>query len=430
MKEQADFLIYNTSQVLTCAGPPRARRREELREIGLIPRGAVAARQGKIIAVGTEKQVFDAVETTPDAVIIDAQRSVLIPGLVDCHTHVLYSGTRAEEFSLKLKGVSYLEILASGGGINYTVNQTRQATDEAILEQTIARLRTMLRYGTTTVEIKSGYGLNTEEELRHLSLINKLSSLVPLDIVPTFMGAHAIPGEYSGHPDKYVAIIVEEMLPQVAARHLAEFCDVFCEQGAFTAFQSERILTKASELGLRIKIHAEEMGNTGGALLAAKLNAHSAEHLLYIDRDAISALARSGTIAVLLPGTSFYLRERYAPARSLIDAGVPVAIATDANPGSCPNENLQLVINLACLYLQMTPEEAISAATINAAYAAGRGQKVGSLEVGKNADMVVLNPDDFRFLAYHFGTNLAKYTVKNGRIAANGEYDYKKQEQQ
>jgi imidazolonepropionase len=414
--ELADFLLYNAGQLLTCDhNAPGPKRGQALGDVGLVGGGAVAARGGRLVAVGPEAEVLRAVELSPGAVTIDAGGNTVLPGLVDCHTHAIYAGDRAAEFALKLAGVSYLDILKQGGGINTTVRHSRQAGDAELAAQTAGRLKTMLAHGTTTVEVKSGYGLTTAEELRQLKIVAELAAELPLDIVPTFMGAHAVPPEYKDRSEAYVDLVVAEMLPAVAAQGLARFCDVFCEAGVFSVAQSERILRQAAALGLGLKIHAEEMQETGGALLAGRLGAVTAEHLLYVSPAGIGALAAGGTIAVLLPGTSFYLRERYAPARDLIAAGVPVALATDANPGSNPCENLQLVLNIACLYLRLTPEEAINAVTLNAAHALGLTATVGSLAVGKQADLVVLACDDYRYLAYHYGINLVRQVIKKGR---------------
>lgn len=420
MRQTADFLLHNIGQLVTCAGPG-PKTGEAMKEIGLVEGGAVAAFQGQIIAAGAEQGVRAAIELAPDAVVLDAGGRVVVPGLVDCHTHAVYAGHRAGEFALKLAGVSYLDILKQGGGINTTVRHSRAATDAELTAQTAARLATMLAHGTTTVEVKSGYGLSTAEELRQLAIIGELAAAGTQDIVATFMGAHAIPAEYKHDPEAYVALVADEMLPRVAAQGIARYCDVFCEAGVFTVPQSRRILATAREHGLGLRIHAEEIQETGGALLAGELGAATAEHLLYVSDAGIKALAAAGTTAVLLPGTSFYLRERYAPARDLIAAGVPVALATDANPGSCPNENLQLVINIACLYLRLTPEEALTAVTVNAAHALGLGARVGSLEAGKQADMVVLDCRDWRYPAYHFGVNLARTVVKKGRIVVGAQ---------
>lgn len=413
---QADLLIYNAGQVLTMAGfSHRPKRGTELADTGLIRNAAIAVSQGRIVAVGPESEVKQAVRLERQGLAIDARGGIVLPGWVDPHTHVFYAGSREEEFALKLAGVSYLEILRRGGGINTTVQHCRTASDQELLAQTRARLQTMLHHGTTTVEAKSGYGLSVEEELRHLRLINTLACEGPLDLIPTFLGAHAVPPEYRGRQEEYVELVIEEMLPRVAAEKLALFCDVFCEEGVFSVEESRRILTRAKELGLKLKIHAEELSETGGARLAAELGAVSADHLLHVSLEGMRALAQSGVMAVLLPGTSFYLREKYAPAREMIATGVPVALATDANPGSCPCENMQLVINLACLYLRLTPEEAMSAATINAAHAVGRAHLVGSIEEGKQADLVIYDARDYRYLAYHFGVNLARWVIKKGR---------------
>jgi imidazolonepropionase len=416
VKMFADLLIHSAGMMLTMQGhSDLPARREGMSEIGLIENGAVAVREGKIVAVGPTGDVLAEGWVGPDTVQIDAKGKVIAPGFVDPHTHVIYAGSREHELSLKLKGVPYLEILKQGGGIHSTVRTTRLATDEELKTQTKRRLKTMLSHGTTTAEVKSGYGLTLEEELRMLRLIQELGQEQVIELVPTFMGAHAVPSGYS--EKEFTNYVVEEMLPQVAAQKLAEFCDVFCEPGVFSVQSSEAILKKAGELNLKLKIHADELDSAGGAELAAKLGVTSADHLLQASNEGIAALAEQGVIAVLLPATSFNLaKNSYARARTMIEAGVPVALATDSNPGSSPTESMPLVLTLACLYLRLTPEEAITAATINAAHAVGRADQVGSLEVGKQGDILVLDVPNLNYLPYHFGSNPVDLVVKSGKI--------------
>ncbi|KJS83059.1 MAG: imidazolonepropionase [Desulfosporosinus sp. BICA1-9] len=388
---------------------------EGMSEIGLIEDGAVAIRDGKIIAVGTTEEVRAGGWVGPDTMQISAKGKVVTPGFVDPHTHVLYAGSRENELSLKLKGVPYLEILKQGGGILSTVRSTKQATDEEIKAQTKRRLQTMLSMGTTTVEAKSGYGLMVEDEIRALRLIRELDREQVLDLVPTFMGAHAVPPGYS--EEEFTNYVIEDMLPKIAAEGLAEFCDVFCEPGVFSLESSERILLKAKELNLKLKMHADELDSAGGAELAAKLGVISADHLLQASDDGIAALARQGVIAVLLPGTSFNLaKNSYARARAMVLAGVPVALATDSNPGSSPTESMPLILTLACLYLRLTPEEALMAATINSAHAIDRADQVGSLEVGKLGDVLILDIPNLNYLPYHFGSNPVEMVIKRGTV--------------
>lgn len=412
----ADLVIHSADMMVTMRGHSDSpARREGMAEIGLIENGAVALREGQIVAVGSTEDILAEGWVGPYTVQINAQGKVVTPGFVDPHTHVIYAGSRENELSLKLKGVPYMEILQQGGGIHATVRDTRLASDAEVKTQTRSRLKTMLSHGTTTAEVKSGYGLTVEEELRMLRLIKELNMEQDLDLVPTFMGAHAVPSGYT--EDEYTDYVVEDMLPQVASRGLAEFCDVFCEPGVFSVQSSERILSKAKDLNLKLKIHADELEASGGAELGAKLEAISADHLLQASDEGIAALAERGVIAVLLPATSFNLaKNSYARARAMIEAGVPVAVATDCNPGSSPTESMPFVLTLACLYLRLTPEEALTAATINAAHAVGRAAQAGSLEVGKQGDILVLNVPNLNYLPYHFGNNPVDVVIKNGRI--------------
>lgn len=413
----ADLLIHSAQMMATMKGFSEGPARGEgMSEIGLIEDGAIAIREGKIVAVGTTLEVHAAGWVGPETRQISAKGRVVTPGFVDPHTHVLYAGSRENELSLKIKGVPYLEILKQGGGILSTVRSTKQATDKEIKAQTSRRLQTMLSLGTTTAEVKSGYGLTIVEEIRSLRLIKELGSEQVIDLVPTFMGAHAVPPEYS--EEEFVNYLVEEMLPKVVAEDLAEFCDVFCEPGAFSVKSSERILVKAKQLNLKLKIHADELASSaGGAELAAKLGVISADHLLQASNEGISDLAKQGVIAVLLPATSFNLAKNiYARARAMISAGVPVALATDSNPGSSPTESMPLVLTLACLYLRLTPEEALTAVTINAAHAIDRADQLGSLEVGKQGDVLILDIPNLNYLPYHFGSNPVETVIKRGKV--------------
>ncbi|MBQ6196781.1 MAG: imidazolonepropionase [Lachnospiraceae bacterium] len=347
---------------------------------------------------------------------IDAGGRLVTPGLVDAHTHLIFGGFRQHELADKLRGRTYLEILAAGGGILSTVKATRAASEAQLTAKALAALKEMLSFGVTLCEAKSGYGLSTEEELKQLRVVRNLNGTQPVELVSTFLGAHAIPPEYKDDHEGYVRLICEDMLPAVAAQGLAEYCDVFCESGVFSVEESRRILSRALALGLKVKIHADEIDALGGAQLAGALGAVSAEHLIAVTDKGIKSMQKGGTIACLLPATSFYLGVDYAPARKFIQAGVPVALATDYNPGSCPSLNLQLVMNLACLKDKMTPEEVLTAVTLNGAAAIGRAESHGSIEAGKKADFVIWNAADLDYLCYRFGSNLAGTVIKGGII--------------
>lgn len=415
---KATLIVKNAAQVVTSEGASQAPLTGENQgQIRVIENGAVAVNGEQIIAVGTTAELEQKIETDATTRIVDASAQVVLPGLVDPHTHVVFGGSREHEFSLKLEGVPYLEILARGGGILSSVEMTRAATEEELVAAGIKYCRQMLAQGTTTAEAKSGYGLSTEAELKTLRAIQQVDGAQPVDLVPTFLGAHAVPKEYKGEPDRYLDVVIEEMLPRVVADNLARYCDVFCEEGVFSVEQSRRVLKAAREMGLELKLHADEIVPLGGAELAAELGAVSADHLLVISDEGIRRMAEEGVIAVILPGTTFYLREdHYAPGRKMIEAGVPVALATDFNPGSSPNNNLQLIINIASLYLRMTPAEVINAITINSAHAVGRAAEVGSLEAGKKADLVLFDAPNYDYLAYRYGTNLVSKVIKNGQL--------------
>ncbi|MEM3613464.1 MAG: imidazolonepropionase [Candidatus Bathyarchaeia archaeon] len=411
--------MVNASELITLAGgneKPRTGKR--MRELGIIKNGCVAIKEGKILAVGKTSEIRKNFRAEN---IVNASGKTVLPGFVDPHTHLVFAGSREDEFQMRIEGASYMEILRAGGGILKTVRETRKASLDELLGFGLNTLDVMLRYGTTTVEAKSGYGLTTKDELKILEVIKRLNQLHAVDVVPTFMGAHAIPAEYASNPEEYVSLVVDEMIPAVAERRLAEFCDVFCEKGVFNLEQTRKILTAAKKHGLRLKVHADEMSQLGGAELAASLEAVSAEHLLFASDVGLKAMAEKGVIAVLLPAAAFSLMTgRCAEARKMIDYGIPVALGTDFNP-SCWVENQQLVIAFACYFMKMTPAEAITAATINAAHAIGRASEVGSLEVGKKADIVILNAPNHVFLGYRFGVNLVDKVIKNGRTVVDEE---------
>lgn len=416
-KEKVDLIIEKANELVTLqGGSVSPLKGESMRNLGIINDGAIAIKDEKIIAVGKTDEIRERYTAEN---VINAEGKLVTPGFVDSHTHLVFAGSREDEFEMKLKGASYLEILRKGGGILRTVAETRKASLEKLVRLGRERLDTMLLHGTTTVEAKSGYGLSTREEIKCLEAIKRLNAEHPIDVVPTFLGAHAVPAEYSGKTDDYVRLVVEEMIPAVAERKLADFCDVFCEKGVFNIEQSRRILLTAKEYGLKPKIHADEMSWLGGAELAAEVGAVSAEHLLYASETGIKALAKRGVIAVLLPAASFSLMlGRYADARKMISEGVAVALGTDFNP-ICWVENMQFIMALACRMMRLTPAEVLAASTINAAHSILRASQVGSLEVGKKADIVVFKVPNHRFLAYRFGTNLVDKVIKNGRLVVD-----------
>jgi len=409
------MLIHSASQLLTLSGGPQ--RGHDLGRLGLIPDGAVLIRDDQIVAVGDSQ---DLRRDYPAEPALDARGYVVLPGLVDPHTHAIWVGDRAPEFEQRLEGKTYLEILAMGGGILSTVRATRSASIEQMCAETRPRLQAMFAHGTTTAEIKTGYGLEITAELRMLYALRQLDAEGPLEIVPTFLGAHAIAPEFKGDPDGYTRHVCNEMLPAVrqwcSSRPLP-FVDVFCETGAFNLAQSRRILETARSLGFPLKIHADEFDNLGGASLAAELGAVSADHLVKTSAADITALAGGDTVAVGLPCTPFGLADPdYTPARLILESGGLLAIATDVNPGTAWCENMQFAIALACRYMKLTPAQAIAAATINAAAAIGRADRLGSIETGKQADLLLLSVPDYRHLGYRFGVNLVHTVIKRGQV--------------
>jgi imidazolonepropionase len=413
------MLIHSSSQLLTLAGGPQ--RGKALGMLGVIENGAVVVRDERIVAVGTTAELR---ASYPNEPTLDANGCVLMPGFVDPHTHVIWGGDRANEFEMKMAGKPYLEILAEGGGIISTVRQTRTASIETLISQTRPRLLRMFAHGTTTVEAKTGYGLQTATELRLLKALLTLHDETPLDLSLTFLGAHAIAPEFRDNPQGYTDLVCETMLPMLkewwgthAPRLPLPFVDVFCENKAFDLKQSEQILKKAKELGFPLKIHADEFDNLGGAALAAELGAVSADHLVKTSDEDIAALGRSDTVAVALPCTPFGLAEKeYTPARKLIEADAILALATDCNPGTSWNESMQIAIALSCRYMGITPAQAIAASTINSAHAIRKSVSIGSIEPGKQADMLILSVPDYRHLGYRYGTNLVKQVIKRGQV--------------
>ena len=416
------MLIHSSSQLLTLSGGPQ--RGQQLGQLGIIDNGAVLVRGDSIIEVGTSPGLLAAY---PDEERFDAEGKTIMPGLVDPHTHLIFMGNRAFEFEMRLQGKSYMEIMAAGGGIVNTVKATRAATVEELKRTARLRMQGMLQHGTTTAEAKTGYGLDSDSELRQLQAILELDSEGPMNLVPTYLGAHAIPVEYKNDPQAYTDLVVNRMLPELdlwwnenAASRPRPFVDVFCETGAFSLEQSSQILRQAKTLGFPLKIHADEFDNLGGASLAAKLGAVSADHLVKTSDDDIKALASSNTVAVALPPTPFGLAEsEYTPAGKILAANGTLAIASDLNPGPAWCENMQFVIALSCRYLKISVAQAIAAATINAAAAIGRDDLIGSLEPGKQADLLILKTDDYRNLGYQFGSNLVKRVMKRGQWVAD-----------
>jgi len=423
MPEEIDLLIRDAAQLVTCAAGGKPRRGPAMRDVGLIPGGAVAIHQGRIVAVGGTKELsarYRAART------LDASGKVVCPGFVDPHTHVVYAGERLDEFEMRIQGASYMEIMQAGGGIVSSMSATREATVDELVDQSRARLDTMLALGTTTAEVKSGYGLDVPTELKMLQAIEALDQSHPVDLLPTFLGAHALPPEYKGRPAEYVSLVVDEMLPAVAEWYRSSrfaqdrvplFCDVFCEAGVFDRRQAERILMAGLALGLLPKLHADEFQTLGGVTLAVELGATSVDHLDVTPLGEIERLANSNTCGVVLPAVNFNLGSRdFAKARAMIDAGVVLALATDINPGSAPCPSMPLVMAIACRYQKLLPAEAFNAATVNAAYAIGMGDRLGSLENGKQADLLIVDAHDYRQLAYEFGANRVQHVIKKGRL--------------
>ena len=406
-------LIYNIGMLATPTGSA-ARGGSAQGEISLLRDAWILIGDGVILSVGTGK--------APDADQgFDAGGALVTPGLVDSHTHLVFGGWREHELAMKLRGVGYLDILAAGGGILSTVRNTRAAGPEELKAKAAKVLDGMLKLGVTTCEAKSGYGLTVEDELKMMRVVKELNEEHAVDLVSTFLGAHAVPSEYKENREEYIRIIIEEMIPRAAEEKLAEFCDVFCETGVFTAEETEKILRAGMRYGMAPKCHSDEIDPIGGTEISGRLGAVSCEHLIRCRPSGIEAMAAGGTIACCLPATSFYLNADFAPARDMIHAGVPVAFGSDFNPGSCPVSNLQIAMNIGCYKYRMTPEECLCAVTLNAAAAIHRADRIGSIEPGKQADIVVWNADNLDYIFYRFGENLAKYVFKKGEMVASAE---------
>lgn len=409
---EIDLLIKNATQLITLSSSVK-----DPSGLGIIPNGAVAIKGEKIFWIGTTDQLPKELSLRKEGKEVDAQGKVVLPGLIDSHTHLVFAGSRENEFEMRIQGLSYLEIAEKGGGILSTVQATRKASFEELFLLGKKRLNRWLSMGVTTLEAKSGYGLSYEDELKILNVTKALQKEHPVEIVSTFLGAHTIPVEYKQRREEYLHLLIDELIPEVAREGLAEFCDVFCEEKAFSLEESRKILEAGKRYGLKPKIHADQLTPGGGAELAAEIGAFSADHLEYISPQGILLLAEKGVVAGLLPGCSFFLSmKRFPPAREMIEKGVRVALATDFNPGSSMTESLPLIMTMGCLLYRMTPSEVIRAVTLNAAKSIDREEKIGTLDPGKQADMVILDIPNYKYLPYHFGVNHTQYVIKKGEI--------------
>jgi imidazolonepropionase len=406
--------VLHAAQLVTLAGPKGPRIREQMRELAIIADGGMLIEDGRVVATGPSSEMEERLPA--DADLIDATGKVVLPGFVDAHTHPVFGGDRIDEFEMRARGATYEEIAESGGGIRSTVRKTRAASEEELLARAKKHAGWFLRGGTTTVEAKSGYGLTIDDELKLLRVIRRLNAETPIEFVPTFLGAHAVPDEFRNAPEQYVALIIHKMLPRVAEEQLAESCDIFCERGYFDISDSEKILGAARDYGLRLRMHVDQLTNSGGAFLAARLGAATADHLEQASGAEITALAEAGVQPVLLPGSVYSLgKTRYPPAREMIEAGLAVVLATDFNPGSSPTPSMPMVLSLAATQMKMTPAESLSAATINAAWSLNRGNQIGSLEPGKRANFTVWDCGDYREIAYYFGVSLLHSVYVSGQ---------------
>jgi imidazolonepropionase len=414
-----NLIIKNAAQLVTCSGF-EAKQGKEMSNLHVIENGALVIENGTIRWVGKTDDVMNYFHDKENGInefkVVDAGGKAVLPGFVDAHTHFVFGGYRAEEFSWRLSGDRYMDILKRGGGILSTVNATRAAKKETLMETGIHRLNSMLSFGVTTVEGKSGYGLDLKTEIKQLEVMKDLNRRHPIDVVSTFLGAHALPVEYKERADAYIDHIIDHVLPVVIDGNLAEFCDVFCEKDVFSVEQSRRLLRKAKENGLKIKIHADEIEQLGGAELAAEIGAVSADHLLQASDSGINSIAKARVVATLLPGTAFCLKEPYAKGRYMIDNNCAVALASDLNPGSCFSESIPLIFALATLYMNISTEEAITALTINGAAALGRSDRIGSLDLGKEGDVLILKYPSYQFIPYHVGVSTVEKVIKRGKV--------------
>ncbi len=410
--KQGNLIIRNASQLVTCSGFS-AKKGREMSDLSVIENGTVIVTDGIITFVGKDANC-PPLSDFPNHRVIDATGKAVLPGFVDSHTHFIFGGYREEEFSWRMRGDSYMSIMERGGGIHNTMTATRNASFEELKQTGYRRLDKMLAMGVTTVEGKSGYGMNKETELKQLEVMKALNNEHPVDIVSTFMGAHATPKEYKGQENNFIDYLINEIMPEIKEKNLAECCDIFCEKNVFDIEQSRKYLKAAHKLGFKLKIHADEIVTLGGAELAAELQTLSADHLLQASDKGISDLAKNNVVATLLPCTAFSLKEHYARGRYMIDSGCAVALATDLNPGSCFTNSIPLLFALACIYMELSPEEAINALTINGAAAVGRADKIGSIDTGKQGDLVILEYPSYKFLPYHIGINIVEQVVKKG----------------
>jgi len=409
-----NLVVKNASQLVTCSGFQASRGRE-MSELKIIEDGGLVIEEGIITAVGTTETI--AREPGIEGFeVVDASGKAVLPGFVDSHTHFVFSGYREEEFSWRLNGNSYMDIMKKGGGIFSTVEATRGASKASLIESGKKRLDKMLSYGVTTVEVKSGYGLDRKTEIKQMEVMAELDRLHPIDIARTFLGAHAVPHSFERDADSYLDFVIESVLPETAEKNLAEFCDIFCEKNFFSVDQSRRLLLHARDMGFKIKLHADEMFQTGGAELAGEIGAVSADHLLRVSDRGIESLRNAGVVATLLPGTAFSLQEKYARGRDMIDRNCAVALATDMNPGSCFTESVPLIFALAAINMNLSPEETVSAFTINGAAALDRADCIGSIDLGKKGDIVVLEFPSYKYIPYHMGANSVEKVIKNGRM--------------
>ncbi len=409
-----DLIIKNAKQVLTLAGSPEPRKGKEMDDLAILTGVSIAIHEGKILALDSFEKLSGQYEPQQ---IIEAESKVVMPGFVDPHTHPVFVHTRENEFEMRIKGKTYVEISQSGGGIRSSIKAVRDASEDELYDLAFQRISKMIPLGTTTLEAKSGYGLSTESEIKMLRVIKRLQEKLPIEIVPTFMGAHEFPLEYKDNKAEYIRILTEEMLPEIARLNLAEYNDIFTEDHVYNISQSREVMRRAKDLGFKLRMHADELQAIGGAELAGELKVVSADHLGAASDAGIKAMVENGVIATLLPGTIFSLGlKSYARARDMINAGLPVALATDYNPGSCNCDSMQFIITLATLQMKMTVAEAITASTINAAHALNRGHYLGSLEPGKQADILILDIPDYHFLPYHFGSNSVETVIKKGKV--------------
>jgi imidazolonepropionase len=406
--------VLHAAELVTLAGPKGPRIRDQMRELAIVRDGGMLIEDGRVVATGSSNEIAKSVPA--DAEVVDARGKVVLPGFVDAHTHPVFAGNRVDEFEMRTRGATYEEIAESGGGIRSTVRKTRAASEDELLGQARKHASWFLAGGTTTVEAKSGYGLTVDDELKMLRVIRRLNAETPIEFVPTFLGAHAVPDEFRNAPEQYTSLVIHKMLPRVAEEQLAESCDIFCERGYFDITDSEKILRAARDHGLRLRMHVDQLTNSGGAFLAARLKAATADHLEQANAAEIAALAEAGVQPVLLPASVYSLgKTRYPPAREMIEAGLAVVLATDFNPGSSPTPSIPMVLSLAATQMKMTPAESLTAATVNAAYSLNRGDQIGSLEPGKRANFALYDCADYREIPYYFGVSMIDSVYVSGK---------------